>query len=297
MRQTLHLILLYTILTLAACNQPACVPQKASHTAHVAKHMQKRTARADTSLNKKSYAELLRWSAQMSARHREQQQLIEHHKTESRRYRLAAIVGTVVALFASGTALYLYCLQRRRSSSPAMLQTEHGPVATATTDTTQPETAQPDAVLPETVLHETAIPDTTQHDTPQHDTPQHEEAPEIADAPPSQEQQLFLKISHVVLKEKLYLDPEFGRQTIMNRFHLTKERVGMVFAQGSRYANVSDFATDCRLDHARQLLKNAPEMSIADIATASGFTVRSTFTRSFRMKYGLTPTEFRAQQA
>ena len=272
MRQTLHLILLYTILTLAACNQPACVPQKASHTAHVAKHMQKRTARADTSLNKKSYAELLRWSAQMSARHREQQQLIEHHKTESRRYRLAAIVGTVVALFASGTALYLYCLQRRRSSSPAMLQAEHGPVATATTDTTQP-------------------------DTPQPDTPQPEEAPEIADAPPSQEQQLFLKIRHVVLKEKLDLDPEFGRQTIMNRFHLTKERVGMVFAQGSRYANVSDFATDCRLDHARQLLKNAPEMSIADIATASGFTVRSTFTRSFRMKYGLTPTEFRAQQA
>ena len=292
MRQTLHLILLYTILTLAACNRPASVPQEARHTTTAAQHVQKRAARTDTSLNKKSYGELLKWSAQMSTRYREQQQLIEHHKTESRRYRLAAIAGIAVALLASATALYLYCLQRRRSSSPAMLQAEHGPVATATTDTTQPETAQPDAVLPETVLHETAIPDTTQPDTPQH-----EEAPEIADAPPSQEQQLFLKISHVVLKEKLYLDPEFGRQTVMNRFHLTKERVGMVFAQGSRYANVSDFATDCRLDHARQLLKNAPEMSIADIATASGFTVRSTFTRSFRMKYGLTPTEFRAQQA
>ena len=36
-----------------------------------------------------------------------------------------------------------------------------------------------------------------------------------------------------------------------------------------------------------------PEMSIDEVATASGFSVRRTFSRLFKEKFGLTPTEFR----
>ena len=107
---------------------------------------------------------------------------------------------------------------------------------------------------------------------------------------------LFRYIREEVIREQLYTDPGFGRQSIIERFHLTKDVASRIFSQGSEHANISDFITECRLDHARRLLVSRPDMSINDIATASGFGVRTTFTRSFKAKHGLTPTEFREQQ-
>ena len=48
-----------------------------------------------------------------------------------------------------------------------------------------------------------------------------------------------------------------------------------------------------RLDHARELMTTRPDMSIDEVATASGFSVRRTFSRLFKEKFGLTPTEYR----
>lgn len=110
------------------------------------------------------------------------------------------------------------------------------------------------------------------------------------------EQRLFSEIRDVILTEQLYCDIGFGRQSVMDRFHLSKDRVGTIFSQGSTYANVSDFVNDCRLNHARRLLIEKPELSIQDVAVASGFGLRTTFTRSFKQKYGVTPSDFRNQQ-
>ena len=107
---------------------------------------------------------------------------------------------------------------------------------------------------------------------------------------------LYRHIRDEVIRLQLYTDPSFGRQSIINRFHLTKDQASRVFSQGSEHSSISDFITECRLDHARRLLVSRPDMSIADIAAASGFGLRTTFTRSFKTKHGLTPTEFREQQ-
>ena len=112
----------------------------------------------------------------------------------------------------------------------------------------------------------------------------------------SEEEILYHHIRDEVLRLQLYTDPGFGRQSIIERFHLTKDRASRIFSQGSEHSSISDFITDCRLDHARRLLVSRPDMSIADIAAASGFGLRTTFTRSFKAKHGLTPTEFREQQ-
>ncbi|MBR1521045.1 MAG: AraC family transcriptional regulator [Bacteroidaceae bacterium] len=106
---------------------------------------------------------------------------------------------------------------------------------------------------------------------------------------------LYQHIRAEVIRLQLYTDPGFGRQSIIERFHLTKDVASRVFSQGSEHGSISSFITDCRLDHARRLLVSRPDMSIGDIAAASGFGVRTTFTRSFKAKYGLTPTEFREQ--
>jgi len=108
--------------------------------------------------------------------------------------------------------------------------------------------------------------------------------------------ELFQLIRNEVLSKQLYTDPGFGRQSVIERFHLSKDRASSIFSQGSGHSSISDFINECRLDHARRLLVTRPDMSIADIAAASGFGVRTSFTRSFKQKHGLTPSEFREQQ-
>ena len=107
------------------------------------------------------------------------------------------------------------------------------------------------------------------------------------------EASLFTHIHQVIKAERLYLDPQFDRQAAIAYFHLTKERIGAAFAQGSEHASITDFINQLRLDHARELITTRPDMSIDEVATASGFSVRRTFTRLFRERFGLTPTEFR----
>ena len=113
---------------------------------------------------------------------------------------------------------------------------------------------------------------------------------------PINPEDLYHHIRDEVNRLQLYTDPGFGRQSIIERFHLTKDQASRVFSQGSEHSNISSFINDCRLDHARRLLVSRPDMAIGDIATASGFGVRTTFTRSLKAKYGITPTEFREQQ-
>jgi AraC-like DNA-binding protein len=97
---------------------------------------------------------------------------------------------------------------------------------------------------------------------------------------------------HAIKSEKLYLDPHFDRQAAIDHFHLTKERIGTAFA-GSEHASITDYINLLRLDYARELLTTRPDMTIDEVATASGFAVRRTFSRLFKEKFGLTPTEYR----
>ena len=54
------------------------------------------------------------------------------------------------------------------------------------------------------------------------------------------------------------------------------------------------YAMDVRLDHAERLLR-ASDLSIAEIAAATGFSDQSALTRSLRRRRGVTPARFRLQ--
>ncbi len=60
-------------------------------------------------------------------------------------------------------------------------------------------------------------------------------------------------------------------------------------------ASPSVFALRIRLAHARQRLLHSQE-PVADIALQSGFVNRSHFARSFRLEFGVTPSDLRARQ-
>ena len=111
------------------------------------------------------------------------------------------------------------------------------------------------------------------------------------------DEQLFLHINEVITHERLFLDPCFDRQTIMDRFQLSKERVGAIFSQGSEYVRLNKYILQLRLEYAARLLVNEPERTIAQIAADSGFSSNSYFSDRFRQHYGMSPSDFRTEAA
>ena len=125
------------------------------------------------------------------------------------------------------------------------------------------------------------------------DTPQVPQEDKPLDAMASDELSKHLRA--VILRERLYLSAQFDRQTAIDYFHLSKERIGAAFSQGSEFPTIADFINHCRLEYAKELLAVSPDMTIDDIASASGFSTRRTFSRLFKERYSVTPTEFRSQ--
>ena len=106
------------------------------------------------------------------------------------------------------------------------------------------------------------------------------------------DEQLFDYLSDVISGEKLFLNQNFSRQLLIDRFHINERRIGAAF---SCCEGLPDFIRDLRLEYACQLFADHPEMSISDVATASGFSSLTVFGRDFKRKYEVTPTYFKSQ--
>ena len=114
-----------------------------------------------------------------------------------------------------------------------------------------------------------------------------------ANANAMNDEQLFQYLHDIIVREQLFLNPRFGRQTIMTRFQLTKERVGAAFSKGSQYTQLKDYIQHLRLDYAAQMLKERPEMSVVQIAKECGFSSHKYFSDRFRRYFGVTPSDYR----
>lgn len=107
--------------------------------------------------------------------------------------------------------------------------------------------------------------------------------------------ELFTFLSEAIHREELYLDPHFDRQTLIDRFAIPKERIGAAFSKGSTFPSLASYLNEERLLHAARLLTEEPEMSVADIAVASGFANGSAFARKFKSRFTITPSQFREE--
>lgn len=105
--------------------------------------------------------------------------------------------------------------------------------------------------------------------------------------------QLFEYLRYEIVTNCLYADSRLDRQYLMDRYHLSKERIGSAFSHGSPYQSLAAFLNVVRLKNAAKMLSSSPEMSISDVASACGFSSGSLFARNFKQYFALTPTEFR----
>jgi AraC-like DNA-binding protein len=105
-------------------------------------------------------------------------------------------------------------------------------------------------------------------------------------------EELFHYIEHEVSRRLLFLNPSFDRQMIMDEFHITKERVGAAFSQGSKYDSLPQFVNDLRLEYASKLLVTT-DLPITEIMSKAGFSNASVFSRYFSRKYQISPSQYR----
>ena len=105
---------------------------------------------------------------------------------------------------------------------------------------------------------------------------------------------LFAQIHDTIVREQLYLNPACDRQMLIDRFGLSKERIGAAFAKGSSHPSLSAYINDLRLEHAYKLLLDQPGLDLGQVAQQSGFSSRKYFGDRFKSRYGMTPSEFRA---
>ncbi|MBR3413447.1 MAG: helix-turn-helix domain-containing protein, partial [Bacteroidales bacterium] len=114
----------------------------------------------------------------------------------------------------------------------------------------------------------------------------HSAKPELAisDFTELSDEQLFLCLRDLIENEQLFLQPDFGRQSLIDRTGLSKERIGAAFAQGSDSVSLPAYVRELRLDYAIRLLNDQPDLTVEQVSQASGFTSADTFTRNFRAK-------------
>ena len=105
--------------------------------------------------------------------------------------------------------------------------------------------------------------------------------------------ELSTYLCDLIENEKLYLNPLFDRQTLIDLTGLSKERIGAAFSHGSEHARLTTFVRELRLTHAVRLMNEHPEMRLEQVCLASGFSNTTSFRRSFKEKFGISPSEFR----
>ena len=210
--------------------------------------------------------------------HAQEQQLeIQQRKSEANRNLILAVGAIILALLAAGFAVYYFRQQRiiRKKNRVIIRQIKESltPRPSPTgggSDYTQGQKAG------EKQVEEVTTPLSSRRGV-------------------GGEAELSKHLRAVILRERLYLSAQFDRQAAIDYFHLSKERIGAAFSQDSEYATIADFINHCRLEYARDLLATSPDMTVDDIASASGFGTRRTFSRLFKERYSVTPTEFRNQ--
>lgn len=101
-----------------------------------------------------------------------------------------------------------------------------------------------------------------------------------------------LQIRELVERNRAFLDEELSLEKLENKLRIPRHHLSQVFSVriGKSFAR---YIGELRLNHATKLMHEKPDLSIADIASQSGFASRVSFNRQFKQEFGCTPSEYR----
>ena len=106
-----------------------------------------------------------------------------------------------------------------------------------------------------------------------------------------EEYRRFKEVDKRIMKERLFTQPDFGREELMRLLGVDKNTLPSLI---QRYAgtNVPGYVSNKRMEYAVQLMKQHPEYTLGAISEACGIKSPATFIRNFKNTFGMTPSEF-----
>lgn len=92
---------------------------------------------------------------------------------------------------------------------------------------------------------------------------------------------------------RLFTTPALSLKDVSKALGLTQKRLGQLFKNHERYANLGEYLTEKRFLLACELMRENPEWTIEAVAKEAGFLTRRTFQEVVKQHLGLTPSQLR----
>lgn len=112
----------------------------------------------------------------------------------------------------------------------------------------------------------------------------------------NEEQRRFKEADKRIMKERLFANPDFGRDDLMRLLGVDKNTLPAIL---HKYAgtNAPGYINTKRMEYAVSLIKEHPEYTLESIAEACGIKSSATFIRNFKAAYDMTPSDYRKELA
>ncbi|WP_426479340.1 helix-turn-helix domain-containing protein [Chryseobacterium sp. CBSDS_008] len=92
--------------------------------------------------------------------------------------------------------------------------------------------------------------------------------------------------------EKPYLDDKLTLQKLAGHVHLPEKQLSLLINQHTR-RHFFDFINEFRINDAKTLLREQPQLTVLEVLYDVGFNSKSSFYTAFKKETSLTPTEYR----
>ena len=111
----------------------------------------------------------------------------------------------------------------------------------------------------------------------------------------STDSDLMNSIVQLMEQQHLYLNPELKVTDVADVLGVHRNAVSACI-NSQQGCTFRQWVNDFRLQHAKRLLVDTPDMKMSAIGMESGFANERSFFRSFKEATGLTPKEWQVQQ-
>lgn len=102
----------------------------------------------------------------------------------------------------------------------------------------------------------------------------------------------FMRMENLIVREKLFLQPSFGRDELLRVANVNKNDIGWLLRTYGKVDNINDYLNRFRVEYSVKLMRQKPNLSIEAIAEEANFRSRSTYYRAFFKVFGITPAQY-----
>lgn len=107
-----------------------------------------------------------------------------------------------------------------------------------------------------------------------------------------QQQQLLSRLTQLMNEQKLFLKPDFSLPLLADQLRVTVHQLSQVINDGLG-KSFFEMTAEYRIEEAKRLLKEKPNIKVEEIAEEVGYNSKSSFNTAFKKLTGKTPSEWR----